>query len=308
MCLTRLLYVMGVNMATLEALVTEFLTDTKARALSPGTTRWYGQTLRPFLVFALGQSVTELTGFDARLVRLYMGECVTKLSPGGAHARMRALRALSSYLVSEELLEVNPFNRVKLPKVPDRALDVVSEDQFRSLMSAAGVGLNPLRDQTIFSVMFDTGLRAMELCGVRLDDVQSGEGGIMVQRGKGDKHRFVPASRWVLKTITRYVTLERPKTAHENLFMARGDAPLCYESLRGVIERHCITAGLKTVRPHAFRRGFAVAYIRNGGDAFTLQRILGHTTLAMSSKYARMNVDDVKDVHSRVSPVGRSAK
>ena len=292
-------------MTTLEGLVKEFVADTKARGLSPRTTLFYSATLEKFMAFLKTRDVAGLEGLDARIVREYMGHCMTFLAPGGTHARLRAVRAFVGFLMAEELLTVNPFSRVKLPRVPEKPLDVVSDDQYRALMTVAALSHNSLRDQAILSVMFDTGIRSGELCAVLLEDVLRAEGGITIRQGKGGKVRFVPVCRGVLKRINQYVTLERGKSADSHLFFTRANEPLRYEGLRMMLDRHCTTAGIKPIRPHAFRRGFAVAYVRNGGDVFTLQRILGHTTLAMSSRYARMNSADVKDVHTRVSPVAR---
>jgi integrase/recombinase XerD len=293
-------------METLERLGREFVSDTRARGLSPNTTAHYTSAMDKFLEFARKQDAATLEGFTPRLVKLYAGECLSILAPGGAHARLRVLRAFAGYLVTEGVLEVSPFQRFKLPRVPDKALDVVRTDQYLSLASVAALGRYPLRDQAMLAIMFDTGVRAIELCGLYLDDVNRAEGGFVVRRGKGGKSRFVPASRPVLKRVSQYIAHERPDNREPHLFFTQARVPMNYDALRGMLERHCRTAGMKVMRPHAFRRGFAVAYVRNGGDVFTLQRILGHTTLAMSSRYARMNVSDVKDVHSRVSPVARS--
>ncbi len=293
-------------MTTLERVIQEFLSDGKARGLSPRTQRWYRLTLQQFTTYAAHQGATGLDALQVGLVRLYLGECMSRMSPGGVHARMRAVRALCGFLRTEELLVANPFDKVKLPKVPDRDLDVVTDAAYRALMAAGALGRHPLRDQAIFSLLFDTGVRATELCSIHLGDVSRAEGGIIIRHGKGGKQRFVPASRPVLKRLSQYQTHERPSSEHPHLFLSSVDHPLGYDTLRAILERHCKTANVKPVRPHAFRRGFAVAYVRNGGDVFTLQRILGHTTLAMSSRYARMNTSDVKDVHARVSPVARS--
>lgn len=293
-------------MTALERAIREFLADGTARGLSQNTTGFYERELAQFTKYTLekGES-TVVEALGAGVLRLYMGDCMARLSPGGAHARMRAVRALCGFLVSEGLLEVNPFNRLKLPKVPDVDLDVIQERDFRVLLAAAAIGRNPLRDQAILSALLDTGLRASELCGVRLEDVIRSQGGIVVRRGKGGKQRFVPVSKLTMKRLARYEGQERPHSTLESLFLTDAHTPLGYTALRSMLERHCEEAGIKQMRPHAFRRGFAVAYLRNGGDVFTLKRILGHTTLTMSEKYARMNAQDVKEAHLRASPVGR---
>ena len=258
-----------------------------------------------FLEYANGQKRTEFDALEVSFLRLYMGECLASLNPGGAHARMRAIRALCSFAVQEELIPVSPFHRLKMPRVPEVDLDVISSDDFRALLAAAAMAEKPMRDQAILSILFDSGLRASELCAVRLEDILRAEGGIVVKKGKGGKQRFVPVSKITMKKIQRYQGQERPRTGLEKLFVTDAQTGLGYDSLRAMLERHCASAGIAEVRPHAFRRGFAVAYIRNGGDVFTLKRILGHATLAMSEKYARMNAQDVKDAHLRASPVSR---
>ncbi|PYE53302.1 tyrosine-type recombinase/integrase [Deinococcus yavapaiensis] len=149
---------------------------------------------------------------------------------------------------------------------------------------------------------FDSGVRASELAALDLTDVKP-EGYVVVRHGKGGKSRAVPVERGTIKAIRLYVTTERDEDApHRTLFLANGE-PMARATLDKLLDRLCRLADLPRLSAHAFRRGFGVQYLRNGGDVFTLQRIFGHTSLEMSNRYALLNGDDLKQAHRRASPM-----
>lgn len=290
----------------LQDMVREFLRVAKAKNLSPNTLSYYQSALGKFVAFlereGLPLSPESMSPASMRRYMEHMAE-EEHLSPGGMHARLRALRAFASFLVEEGILEQSPFRRVKLPKVPQQALPVVGPEEFAALMHHAALGRNPLRDQAILATLFDTGLRARELLGLRLEDIGQG---VLRVRGKGGKDRHVPVSKSTLRLLRRYIQAERPASPLPFVFLAEAEAPLSYAGLRRVFSRLFERAGLPYKSAHSFRRGFAVAYLRNGGDVFTLQRILGHSTLDMSRRYAQLTMEDVCEVHLRASPVLRA--
>ena len=103
------------RLGTLERLVQEFVSGAKARGLSQNTTLYDSRSVGKFLEFARKQGITALEGFNTALVRLSLGDCMSHLAPGGAHARFRSVRAFAGYLMAEELLTVNPFNKNPQP-------------------------------------------------------------------------------------------------------------------------------------------------------------------------------------------------
>ncbi len=221
---------------------------------------------------------------------------------------LRAIRAFWSWLLAEEFIEVNPFDRVKVPKAPKKVITPFSEDQLRALLGAidtkSPIGI---RDSTIIQTLLDTGMRVTELTGLEMEDVN------LVQRclkvhGKGNKERIVPVGVTVQKALAKYINKYRPNPMYplsDNLFLTRDGMPLTPNRTQSIIETYANKAGIKGVRasPHTFRHTFAISYLRNGGDVFTLQRILGHETLDMVRNYVTLAQYDLQEAHLRCSPV-----
>ena len=290
------------KMNRIDAVIEEFLMDGEGRGLSPCTLKAYRAALVTFQRFAQEAGTLDLTEVTTAQLRAFAVQCLADVSPGAAHARLRPLKTLLRWTVTEGLLQEDPMKRVRLPRLPDVPLCVVKPAQFRKLEAAAKFTEKPLRDTAILSVLFDTGMRASELCDLKLDDLQPG-GFLTIQQGKGGKSRTVPISRDTLKSLRAYLSRERPDTTLEELFLVSEDGPMNRGTLTQLMRRLCRTAGLPVIGPHAFRRGFVVAFIQQGGDAFSAQRILGHTTLIMTNRYARMDADDLRATHRRASPV-----
>lgn len=297
----------GWSMFRLEDLVAEFLRDCHARHLSRNTLSYYEASLRQFVAFLRAEGLPlDVQALTPMVLRRFAEVSESQgLGPGGVHARLRAIRAFCGFLVQEELLERNPFKRFKLPKLPQEQLPVVSSAEFTLLMQVAATTRHPLRDQAILSLLYDTGLRARELLGLTLEDVGVG---VLLVRGKGAKERYVPVSKLTMRRVRVYLRSERPVSPLPQVFLADKETPLNYSGLRGLLQRLYQRAGLPYKSPHAFRRGMAVEFLRNGGDVFTLQRILGHATLEMTRRYAQLSLEDVRTVFAKASPVANATR
>ncbi len=160
-----------------------------------------------------------------------------------------------------------------------------------------------VRDCSIILLLLDTGARASELLGLRVTDINT-ERGEAVVMGKGRKARRIFFSDRTGKATYLYLQ-ERGNLTHDVLFVAESNEPLHIRSLQDRLKDLGNRAGITDVRvsPHTFRHTMAKLYIKNGGDIFTLQKLLGHTTIDMVRNYVEMFGDDVAEAHARFSPV-----
>lgn len=288
-----------------STVVTEFLLDREARGHSPNTLRAYRHALTPFTQWLAEHQAPLLTDVTPALLRDYALACSALLSPGGAHARLRPVKTLLKWAHEEELIGRDLTRRLPMPRLKRDPLPCVRLTDFQGLVTAAqSHSRTPLRDTALLMVLFDTGLRASEVLALHLSDVRP-EGALTVRQGKGGKSRAVPMDRKTLKAIRTYVQRERRGEHTPVLFLAQ-DHGLTRGALDKILERLCKAADLPRFSAHAFRRGCAVQYLRNEGDVFTLQRILGHTSLEMTNRYAQLLDEDVKQAHLRASPVRKS--
>jgi integrase/recombinase XerD len=235
------------------------------------------------------------------------------LSGYAVNCYMRAIRAFWSWLVREEIIMSSTFSRVRIPKPPKKVIATFSEEQLNATLRAIDTATSKgFRDWVMLLVLIDTGLRASELVGLTMGNVNLDEGLLKVC-GKGNKERVVPIGAKVQRAVWKYINRHRTQPANPirpTLFLTESGRPMTTDRLRAIVEKYTGRAGVEGVRcsPHTFRHTFAISYLRNGGDVFSLQRILGHSSLEIVRNYVNLAVADVKACHRRFSPADNMGK
>ncbi len=311
-------------LTSLRALLDTYQVQARTEGKSPNTIRIYTTAMGilqrfierrgfPTDVTRIGpEEIREFIGYlqntKSFMEHPFTGPQQKGLTGHTVNCYLRAIRALWSWLVREEFIEVNPFDKITIPKPPKKVIMPFSEEQIRALLNTidtkSTVGF---RDWTIILTLLDTGIRVSELTDLKLDDINLAQRCLKVC-GKGNKERIVPIGISVQRAIAKYLTKHRPKPVYplsDNLFLNREGMPLTPNGIESIIERCASKAGIQGVRasPHTFRHTFAITYLRNGGDVFTLQRILGHETLDMVRNYVCLAQYDLQEAHLRCSPV-----
>jgi len=221
---------------------------------------------------------------------------------------LRSLRIFFSSLTLEGIIESNPFDRVKIPRPPGKIIPAFSDSQFHGLLNAIDTRTaEGYRDYIIILTLLDTALRVSELCNLKLGNLWLDEGMLKVV-GKGNKERLIPIGKQVQRLLWRYINRCRPEPAMANydfLFLTREGKPLTKDRVEKIMTYYGKKAELQGVRcsPHTLRHSAAVRFLRNGGDVFSLQRMLGHASLEMTRRYCELADIDVKRAHMTASPV-----
>ena len=160
---------------------------------------------------------------------------------------------------------------------------------------------------TILLLLLDSGIRVSELVNINHEDVNLSEGWIKISKGKGGKERIVPVGSVVQKALWKYINHCRPQPLTQKvtrLFLSDDGLPLTRSGIQQMLRRYGKRAGISGVRcsPHTFRHTFAKSYLVNGGDIFSLQKILGHSSLASVRIYLNLFGTDIKKQHQKYSP------
>jgi len=156
-------------------------------------------------------------------------------------------------------------------------------------------------------MLIDAGLRIGEIVRLKMDDLHLDEGIIKVL-GKGKKERFVPIGSNSQKVLQRYLFRYRPRqndSQNVHVFLSIGGKPLTENGLKLMFARLAQRSGVKRLHAHLCRHTFATKFLINGGDVFTLQQILGHSTLEMVRHYVNLASNHVALQHRRFSPLDR---
>ena len=219
------------------------------------------------------------------------------------------LRCFFSWMVEEGQLSCSPMERMPTVVVRSDQIQPFTREQVTAFLQAARRSRNRLRDEAIITVLFDTGIRASELCSLRMRDVDLDQYRCRVL-GKGNKYRDVPFSKASRKAVWQYLR-DEGRDKEDPLFMSErgteaGNA-MTRSGLQQLIQRLGDSAGISVTRcsPHTFRHTFAVEFLRNGGNTFSLMLILGHTSLHMTNKYVALAQADIQQQHRQFSPADR---
>lgn len=308
-----------------------FFNTKAAEGLSPFTLRNYEHSLDQWVRFTGDVDVAKITTQDLRRYlawlrteykpKRYNGD-ESPLSPKTIRNVHMTLKSFFSWASAEFGIE-SPMEGVPVPRVKQTPVIPFTREEVEALLDACeysrrvdrGDGRRfrmrrPTagRDRAIILTLLDTGLRASELCSLRIGDVDLKTGRTEVRHGrrggaKGGKGRTVFLGKTARRFVWRYAAkrddgedLEAP------LFAGRWERPMNPTSLRQLIKRLAEKAEVRDCYPHRFRHTFAISYLRAGGDVFTLQALLGHSTLDMVRYYARIAEVDLANAHRRASP------
>ena len=158
------------------------------------------------------------------------------------------------------------------------------------------------RDSCVIILMYGTGLRISEVVNLYKDNVNFDSGQIKVI-GKGKKERSVFMSANVFKALYKYNSQQRPATPSHYFFIHEDGRPLTRFYFEHRMQAYVKKAGITAVcTPHILRYSFSIQFLRNGGDPFTLQQILGHSTMEMTRRYAKVANSDVEAKMKQYSP------
>jgi integrase/recombinase XerD len=259
---------------------------------------------------ATGVDAREATHGDLAAFLTMLAEGDGERHPVAASTLARKVACLRSFyrhLRREELVEHDPTAELRGPRKPQRLPRVLSRDDVARLMAAPrGVAPLALRDRAILEVMYACGLRASEVIGLELSDVDVEEG-VLCARGKGAKERIVPIGRQAIAALRGYLSGPRSHLlgdgTQSRLFLNRAGAPLTRQGLYKVIQAHARRAGLADrMSPHTLRHSFATHLLAGGCDLRSLQEMLGHADLATTQVYTHLSAERLKDAYFGAHP------
>jgi integrase/recombinase XerD len=191
--------------------------------------------------------------------------------------------------------------KVPLLKVPQLVLPTFTEQQIKLLIAWKPKGKYQKRLRVVILFLLDTGCRITEALTLRVRDLDM-ENLLVTLDGKGRKQRVVPFSFELRKAMCRYIA-EGKKTLDSLLFANRSGTKLGRRNVLRNVKSLCRQLGFNPPARtlHAFRHTFAVNYLRRGGSVFHLQKVLGHSTLEMTRRYANLMTEDLQAVHEKIS-------
>jgi integrase/recombinase XerD len=231
-----------------------------------------------------------------------------RLSTKTVARRVAAVRSFLKFLELDGHDADKSLEQLNRPK-PERSLPkILSRDIVNRLIGAPEAD-SPfqLRDVAILELLYASGLRATELCDLKLNDLDLINGSIRVF-GKGSKERIVPVGRAAIEAIERYLSDCRPKLMRariDRLFLSRSGKPIERVALWQIVDRHARKSQiLQHVSPHVLRHCFATHLLGGGADLRTVQTLLGHADVGTTQIYTHVDTSRLKSIHKKFHPRG----
>ena len=301
------------NSISFSKIVDGYLLAAHARRLSPHTIRDYLTTFQKFMRFLKNDPPIET--ITVKQVEEFLAiQPVSKKTVLNYHI---GLSALWTWASEEGLTKEHIIHKVKRIKPEKKAIKPYSEDYIRNMLNALSQTLlysrpgkrdsfhklsDADRNRAIIYLLLDTGVRASELINLHIHEVDLRNRRIYVL-GKGSKERAIPFSSRTGQVVWKYLAQRKEETHGDILFVTREGRPLTRSRLLRIINSIGNRAAVYKTTVHRFRHTFAVNYLRNGGDAYSLQMMLGHSTMEMVKTYLALAQADLDANHLQASPV-----
>ena len=276
----------------------------------------YRSDLYLFAEWVERSAITTPADVDRLLLRRYIASLTTRRFAKRTIARkVAALRRYFSFLRQRGYIGVDPTVSLRSPAGAGRLPRVLEHSEVSALLDGpAGTGDDAepewrrRRDDAVLEVLYGSGVRVSELCGLDIDAVDLAGAAITVW-GKGSKERLVPIGRKVIGAVSVYLhqvrpDLDRGKSKDRVLLNGRGE-PLSRVGAWGIVKRRAKQAGIrKRVTTHTLRHSFATHLLEGGADLRAVQEMLGHADLSTTQIYTHVDREYLRSVHRQFHPRG----
>ncbi len=283
----------------------DFLLDVQSANRAPSTVDFYRKKLTPFLDYCRERGIVQTPNVEPAHVRAFLAELGKTHAPGGVHAYWRALRAFLRFLVREGVIDSNPLDRVRAPKVDVEPLQPINLEHLQAMLATCDKTGMGLRDKSIMLTLLDSGIRASEATALNVGECNLADGSLMIRHSKSRRPRVVFVGKQTRRALSAYLRARGAVSEADPLWCTQQGGRMAYTTLRDVLRRRAMLAGVPAPNPHSFRRGFALMMLRNGADVVSLSRMMGHGSLPVLMRYLRQEVADLGKVHEIHSPVDR---
>lgn len=288
-----------------------FLAGLSANNASPRTRMAYARDLADAWGFLAAQGLTDWPQTQPHHLRLWLAKRHAEgLSPRTLARRLAAVRALLRSLRREGVIEHDPSLGLRLPRADRRLPETLEPEPLNHLLDQPADDALEARDFAMLELMYGSGLRLAEVCGLALQDLDLSEGSARVL-GKGGKMRIVPVGKAALAALRRWLPL-RPLFApvgETALFVSRLGRPIAPRTVQGRLTRLARKHGLAgRVHPHMLRHACASHFLQNSGDLRAVQELLGHSSLATTQIYTHLDFQHLARVYDAAHPRARRNK
>ena len=275
----------------------DFIEDKLYQGARPATIRFYRSNVDHFL---RDTGIEQLEELNLKSIRRWLLEH-KDLAPNTLATYDRCLRVVCNWLEKRGYVAESPMRQLPKRHPKRTVIETFSREDLRAILARCQQSRYRRRDVALVTLLLDTGLRIGEAIGLRLDDIGWAAGTLQVDGKTGP--RVAPFGRKSKAALKVYIDRERRSRvpATREVFLTRTGDPMTTPMATHHIIHLVREAGVKVKKagPHTLRHTFALEFIRAGGDSFSLQKLLGHSTLDMTRRYVHLADTDLRAAHRR---------
>lgn len=288
-----------------------FLITKKSENVTARTLEIYKEVLNRFFESLIDENIFAVTEVNENHIRSFLVELQDKGLRGVTrHIYFRSLRTFFLFLYHNDYLTSNIMANVKAPKIEQKDMRTYTAQEISKMLNSFNKGtFTGFRNYCMFCMFFSTGMRKGELMNLTLSDVNITNDFIRIAKGKGQKERYVPIGRTMRRVLLQYLKMREEFLKDcpcDWLFVTHKDShKITISAINGVF--HKLKTELKMtgekISCHTWRHTFAKDYLLNGGDIFSLQKILGHADITTTRVYLNLNDKEIQMQHAKFNPL-----
>ncbi len=275
------------------------------RGCSQNTLKAYTSDVKSWYLYSAAHDFSYKNLSGEYISRFLTEQSIRGKSKSTVQRNAAVLSSFARYLSYDGVLESMPILE-PLPKRKEILPQIMTEGEIQRILNACEDDtLTGKRDRAIIELAYGTGMRASEICSIKMKDIDR-RGGLIFTRGKGDKERTIPYIGGVRKIVDAYIENVRPKMnklQSDWLFFSHSGKQMRREFLWQMLRKRGVAAQipLSRLHPHVLRHTFATHLLRNGMDQRTLQEILGHSSIMTTEKYTHLDTEII-DYYEKYHP------
>ncbi|UKB80245.1 tyrosine-type recombinase/integrase [Chryseobacterium sp. MEBOG07] len=272
---------------------------------SPHTITSYKKDLADFSHFCLRtESSDNLAKADKKIIRNFIVELSeNNISKRSINRKLSSLRSFYLFLLKIGEIKVSPTEGISSLKFYAEKQIPMSEEEMKDLNERIFEQVHNVLEKCIMEVLYQTGMRKAELCGLIFENVDLYENELKVI-GKGNKERVVPISNELSELLKSYMEVRKPQTEYQSYFFVnKKGKKLSEKFVYVVVNKYLSLITTKEKRsPHILRHSFATHVLDNGAEISKVKKILGHSSLASTQVYTNANIEQLKKVFNQAHP------
>ncbi|MCU4176003.1 tyrosine-type recombinase/integrase [Carboxylicivirga sp. N1Y90] len=245
---------------------------------------------------------------SSKVIRLWMVNMLDKgVSARSVQRKVSTLKVLFRFLIREEVLELNPAEKVITPKIPKRLPVFVKETEMDNLLDGVKFeeGYQGVRNRLIIDVFYFTGMRLSELVDLKLSQIDLA-GDIIKVYGKRKKERIIPITKELKLAIVGYIKERNncfPNVENVYVFLTDKGMPIYHKMVYRIVNRYLnVVSTVQKKSPHVIRHSFATALLNRGADLNAIKELLGHANLAATEIYTHNSYEKINAIYKQAHP------